>query len=130
MEEALILILQFIAEVLFQAFGSQLLDFSLFWRKEPSSQASVLIGIFLSLFVIGGFLGWLSLFPLHHTLLPWGWLRMANLIVGPVSSGYVSWLIARWHQKKNPDVHPWFHAAVAAVICFGFVLFRFTFGER
>lgn len=130
MEEALILILQCIAEVLLQAFGSGFLDSLLFWRKEPSSRSGVLIGIFLSLFVIGGFLGWLSLFLVHHTLLPWGWLRMANLIVGPVSSGYVSWLIARWHQKKNPEVHPWFHAGVAAALCFGFVIFRFTFGER
>jgi hypothetical protein len=130
MEEVLILILQCISEVLCQVFGSSLWDWLFFWRKEPSSRTSVVIGIFIGIFFFGCFLGWVSLFFIDHTLLPWGWLRMANLIVGPCVSGYVSWLMASWHQKKNPDVHPWFHAGVAAVLCFGFILFRFAFGER
>ncbi len=130
MEELLILLLQVFGEVLFQILGSGLLDLLTWaWDAEdsPPSRGCTLVLIML---VLGGLLGWLTVWLVQHTLLPWGWLRMMNLVVGPLLSAWVSWRIARWRQNQGHDTDPKLHALMAGVACAGIVLVRFVGGVR
>ena len=130
MEDILLILLQGIAEIFIQVFGSGILDLFT-WRSE-SRDAHPSRGWILGslLFIAGCLLGWLSLLLMPHNLVPWGWLRMANLIIGPALSGWVSWRIAYWRQQRNPEVVPRHHAISAAMACLGMVLVRFMWGVR
>jgi len=133
MEELLILFLQMIAQFLGQILGSGMLD-SVTWAWEksykddsPRSRGCALILIML---VLGGLLGGLSVWLVPHTLLPWAWLRIANLIIGPAISAWVSWRIAKWRQSCGHDTDAQTHALIAGAACTGMVLVRFVAGAR
>lgn len=130
MEEILVLILQCVAELLLQALGSGALDFMTWsWDGGDSGVSrGCLLGILL--FVAGGILGGLSLLVLTHHLLPYGWMRMANLVMGPACSGWASWFLVRWRKSRYSDADPGSHGLGAALACLGFVLVRFTWGIR
>jgi hypothetical protein len=124
MEELLILLLQVFGEVLFQILGSGLLDLLTWsWEREDSPRSRG-CAIALVLFIVGGLLGWLSLLLVPHSLLPWGWLRMANLVIGPVASGWMSYRIAQWRQRRGYETSPGTHALMAGMACLGMVLVR------
>lgn len=130
MEELLILLLQAFGEVLFQILGSGLLDLLTWtWEKEdsPRSRGCTLVLVML---VLGGLLGWLSIWLVPHTLLPWAWLRIANLVIGPAISASVSWRIASWRRGRGYDTDPRIHALIAGAACASMVLVRFVGSVR
>lgn len=126
MEELLILLLQVFGEVLFQILGSGLLDL-LTWAWEgddsPRSRGCALVMVMVAL---GGLMGWLTVWLLPHTLLPWSWLRIANLVTGPLISAWFSWRVARWRQERGADTDPRLHATIAGSVCLGMVIVRFV----
>jgi hypothetical protein len=130
MEELLILILQGFAEVLLQMLGSGLLDVLTWGIEGDDNRPSRGCTLGILLFAAGCGLGWLSLWLAPHNLLPWGWLRIANLVIGPMLSAWLSWWIARWRQRRDPEVVPRHHVISAALACLGLVLVRFTWGVR
>ena len=71
-------------------------------------------------------MGGLSLWLMPHCLLPWAWLRIANVVLGPLSFGWISWIFATWRAERHRDVVPWHHAVGAVAACLGWVLVRFT----
>lgn len=130
MEELIILVLQAFGEVLFQIVGSGLLDLLTWtWGKDdsPRSRGCTLV---LVMGLLGALLGWLSVWLVPHALLPWAWLRFANLVIGPAISAWVSWRIAKWRQGRGYDTDPRTHALIAGVACAGMVLVRFVGGVR
>jgi hypothetical protein len=130
MEEVLILLLQVFGEVLFQILGSGLLDLLTWsWEREDSPRSRGCT-IALVLFIVGGLLGWLSIWLVPHSLLPWGWLRMINLVIGPICSAWFSWRLARWRQGRGHDTDPKLHALIAGSACFGMVVVRFMLCAR
>ncbi len=130
MEDILIVLLQGFAELFIEIFGSGILDLFT-WRGESNDvRISRVWMVALLLFAAGCLLGWLSLLLMPHNLVPWGWLRMANLVIGPAVSGWISWRIARWRRHRDPDAVPHHHAINAVVACLGMVLVRFIWGVR
>lgn len=130
MEELLILILQIFGEVVLQILGSGMLDVMTWsWENEDSlrSQGCALV---LIMCILGGLLGWLSVWMVPHTLLPWAWLRIANLLIGPASSAWVSWRIAKWRMKRGAHTDPSTHAQIAGLACAGMVVVRFVMATR
>jgi hypothetical protein len=57
-------------------------------------------------------------------------LRVANLVVAPLSCGTVSWLFARWRAKQGRGGVPEIHFFFAAMFAFGFAAARFVFAAR
>ena len=130
MEEILILIIQPLLELLAQVLASGLMDL-LTWRldsKRDEESSGFIIGLIL--FLLGCGLGWLSLLVVPHTLLPWAWLRVANLVAGPFISAWVAWKIGKHRLLCDHWTSPSRHAWYAASSCFGIVLVRFAFGLR
>jgi hypothetical protein len=126
LEELLIVILQVCFETLFQVFGSGLLDlFTWGWEKpaEPTHRGCIQVPLVLA---AGMLLGWLSLWLLPHSLLPYSWLRCANLFIGPALSAWIGWRIASWRvacgQRTDPATHAW----ISGVACIGMVVVRFV----
>ena len=130
MEELLILIFQPLLEIFAQILASGLIDLLGWGRDVESRHDSSGCAVGLLLFILGCGLGWLSLLLIPHTLLPWAWLRIANLIVGPLVSGWISWRISVLRKRTNKWVSPSRHAWFAALACFGIVLVRFSFGQH
>ena len=130
MEEILILLLQGLAELLLQILGSGMLDFCGWWADGLDGTLSRAWMTTFGLFVAGCAMGGLSLWLMPHSLLPWAWLRIVNVVLGPVSSGWISWMFATWRAQRHRNVVPWHHAVGAAAACLGVVLIRFTWGIR
>ena len=130
MEELLILLLQVFAEVFFQIIGSGLLDLLTWTWDTDDSQRSRGCALVLVMLVLGGSLGWLTVRLVPHTMLPWGGLRMINLVAGPICSAWISWRIASWRQGRGYDTNPKLHALIAGSACFGLVMVRFVLCAR
>ena len=129
-EEFMILLFQVFGEVLLQILGSGMVD-GLTWVWEaddtPRSRGCALLLVMIAL---GGLLGWLTVYLVPHTMLPWGWLRMMNLITGPLSSSWVSWKVAHVRKAHGQDTDPRLHALIAGSACFGIVVVRFALCVR
>ena len=130
MEELLLLIVQVIVEVFAESLTGGLLD-ALSWFWEASYEKPTLRWLRYPLMVfLGGLIGGLTVWLFPRTLLPFGWLRIANLIVAPVISGLCSRQIARWRQAKGYAIDPDAHGLLAASACLGIVAVRFALCGR
>ena len=134
MEDLLVIILQACGEIFFQFFCAGALDWLILFWDDDSRRTNVPGAFAISLIVImgavGALIGWLSLFFVPHTLLPWPWLRIANLIIAPWISAYVSWRIATWRRTRDAIASPGTHALIAGAACAGLVAVRFVGGLR
>lgn len=130
MEELLIVVLQGLLELAMQLLCSVPLS-AWSWRGEPDCPESRRGCLVLALLVLAGAgLGWLSLLVVPVCVLPWPWLRLANLVVAPVLSGLCSWWIANWRARAGAGGHPGAHALRSGLACTAFVLVRFLWGGR
>jgi hypothetical protein len=131
MEEFLILVFQFIFEVVLQVLAE--LPFDLFvgsreFKRDQSSKGFE--WIFVSL-VMGGAVGAISLFVRPNTLLKSGTARIAYLILAPLLSAWFSFVLARLLAGRGRSwIIPKRHAICA--FCFALVLtvVRFTYAQR
>ena len=127
MEDLLVLILQFIFEVLLEVLAE--LPWDLFiGSREPSvpHEAGPGLWIFLSL-AAGAGIGGLSLLFFPTTLLHWGGARMANLLAAPAISALVSIGFSR--RTSGTQTHN-VRAFCAASFTFALAVIRFTFASR
>jgi len=133
MEEVLVLILQFIFEVGLQILAE--LPWDLVVSSRPASSRYNNDGgpglwIVLSLIAgaaVGGFS--LLIFPMTWLHLPA--TRMANLIVAPTVSGYVSAGFAKyWAGRKGKPANPAIRVTCAACFTLALALVRFTYATR
>lgn len=126
MEQVLVLLVQFLLEV-----GLELLVYFPFDWPWADKNRNGNFGCFgLLLFAgLGCGTGALANLFLHHLLIPWAWLREVNLLLAPLFSGYVSWLVAKWRSGRTAGDRPFWHFWSAFVFTLGFVLIRFAFGS-
>jgi hypothetical protein len=130
MEELLMLLLQGLVEFVLQIIGSNLLD-GVFWWGDLAELSPPRGCIpFLLAFAGGGLLGWLSLLVAPHTLMHTPALRIGNVLISPLLSGWIAWRLACWRRRRQQRVVPWFHACTAGLACLGLVLVRFTWAQR
>src|ERR1700761_266771 len=100
MEEFLILLLQFVFEMLLEVLGSLPWDaFSYRWDDKDQG-----FGLGVLAFTAGCLLGGASLLMFPHTLLHHGWSRIGNLVVAPLLSGLVARSMAKWRERKGREV--------------------------
>jgi hypothetical protein len=131
MEDLLIVILQFFFEVLLQVLAELPWDLFVGSRQtSPNHEAGPGLWVVLSLAAGAGF-GGISLLVFPTTLLHWSAARMANLIVAPAISGFVSFSF--WRARKRAAVNrsdAKMRAVYAGCFTFGLAVIRFTFAGR
>ncbi len=131
MEEILIIVFQFLFEVVLQILAELPWDLFLSSRGrsiEPSSDESLWITLS---FLLGGAVAMASLYLRPNTYLKHSSTRIAYLVFAPVCSAGVSFLLARYNAKRTPSYYsPKLHATCA--FCFALVLtvVRFTYAHR
>jgi hypothetical protein len=121
MEEVLVVGVQFVVEVLLQ--GLFYLPFDVPLSRDEKSDRPTGWGWWFFYAAAGGVVGGLSLLVASHLLIHSAPLRLANLLVAPVASGGLSYLIALWRRtrgaKTSPRTHFW--TAFWFVLAFGAV---------
>jgi hypothetical protein len=124
-EELLVLLIQFVVEVLIDV----LIYMPFSWPAGRGSDRSGcgLLGLYAAL---GGSIGGLSLLLAPGLLLHSPGLRVANLFVAPVVAGGCGWALATWRRSRGATVNPTTHCwtGVLFVLAFGGV--RLAYGGR
>jgi len=136
MEDLLLILLQ----CLFEIFGEFIFDFiaSALWnffissRNPKPGQINYTYGPIsvLGLF-LGGLTGGISILILPQSVLRHSWSRSANLVIGPIFSGWLTLQFVRWRspsrQKIQSKDKSWpFYFWPAFSFTLGFVLTRFV----
>ena len=130
MEEVLIVILQLVFELAVQLLLYGGIDCITMWvekNDKPGGVGCLLMFIFALMGV--GFGAFANLFH-PGAFLPFGWLRIANLIVGPLLAGGVSWLFTDWRRRRGARLVPIMHFWFAFFFVFGFNLVRFVYAKH
>lgn len=120
MEEIIIIVIQFVIEVVGQALIELPLDWATRNPKKPETGSFVRYLVFLTL---GGIVGALSIIFVPRTMLHSPGLRIANLVLSPILAAAIAQAFASRKVPKNlfiePKVHArsafWFTLALAAV---------------
>jgi hypothetical protein len=128
MEEFFIALLQAFFEILFGSFIYTPLDF--LSSKSSNQETSEIIQrcvfwCFLGLVTAGG-----SLWLMDHSLIQSSHLRMLNIVFAPISSAYISKLIANGRATRKPNIVPRYHFWQAFWFTLGFVMIRFIFAKH
>ena len=125
MEEVLIVIVQFLAEFVFQIVAELPWDWIGGRDWLESRWGIYLFGLF-----VGGGAAWLSLAIHHHSFLKDPALRIANVAVAPlVAANFSRWMALR-RRRNDPDVDPEFHFWLSLWFSLGFAAVRFGFAVR
>lgn len=127
MEELLILVLQGLFEFLFDV-ASGLGHWPLTndtKQEKKDGLNSWLIWVFA-----GGLMAVLSLVAFRHTFIPTPQLRIANLLLAPVASAFLTQHIAKQRALTNPNIIPRQHFWQAFWYAIGFVVVRFAYVSR
>lgn len=115
-----------IAAALVQAFAEFFLEFvvyvgidvvSLRTERNRSYGCMILGFIAFAGMGLGGVVNWVH----PHPVLPYPWLRLTNLIVGPLLAGGMSAAISHWRGRD-----PWFHLWMAFCFVLAYDLVRFA----
>ena len=132
MEELLILLLQLAIELGFQLLGScDLIDLLPFRSKfQDPIDADGCIGISFAFLLLGALCGLIVNVVHNKVLIPFAWLRIANLIAGPLLSGGISYLLAVRRSAHAPDIKPWTRFWFGFSYTLAFVVIRFAYGTR
>jgi len=128
MEDLIIAILQGLFEFLLEIFSYSPLDLPSFHRK--SQESDTIAGKCFIWFLVGGGLACLSMFFLKHTWISHPTLRIANLVVAPLASAFISQAIARRRTRNNPFIIPRNHFWQAFWFTLGIVIIRFAYAVR
>jgi hypothetical protein len=120
LEEIIIVIIQFLVEVVAQALVDIPVDCATRNPKKPEEESFVRYFLFL---VGGGLVGWCSIALFPRTMLHQTVLRIANLVLSPIIAAAIARSIAIYKRPKNPFIEPkihawsafWFTLALAAV---------------
>src|SRR5450756_593984 len=128
MEDLIIAILQGLFEFLLEIFSSIPFDLPSIRRnsQEPETVASKCCLWFL----IGAGLASLSILFLKYTWISHPALRIANLIIAPLASAFISEAIARHRRRRNHFIIPRNHFWQAFWFTLGIVFVRLAFAIR
>lgn len=127
MEELLVPLLQVILEIILEFLFYFGLDFATV--RDDRGQlngftTSVIFGLIGA--GIAGLVTWIH----PHVLLPFPWLHVANLVIGPFIAGLLSAGIASWRQKRGRERDPVLHFFLAFSFVLGYNLVRFAFAQH
>jgi hypothetical protein len=118
-----------IAAAVVQVFVEFFLEFAIYvgidvvsYQTERSrSYGCMILGLIaLAGMGLGGVVNWMH----PQSVLPYLWLRLLNLIGGPLLAGGLSAAIARWRGRD-----PWFHFWMAFCFVLGYNLVRFAYAH-
>lgn len=128
MEELLVVVLQFLFELILNVLGHVPLDWPSKKRKTPEAES---IAFFCFLWLAGGCaVGGLSLLAFDYALLQPAWLRIANLALSPIASGLLARAIAEHRHRSNPMLVPRNHFWYGFWFSLGVALVRFIYAAR
>lgn len=127
MEEVLIVVVQGLLELGLEFLIYCGLDFAALRGRSDEEYGCSLAGFF---FICGAVLGSLANLARPRLLLPYPWLRIANLIIGPLLAGGASWLMTQWRQQRGAKVLPGNHFFFAFWFTLAFDLVRFAYGKH
>jgi hypothetical protein len=125
MEDLIIAILQGCFEFLIEIFGYSPIDW-IFPAERPKS----LIGKCFAWFIIGCGLACVSMLFLNRTWISHPVLRIANLVLAPITSAFISQAIARYRSRHNEFIIPRNHFWQAFWFTLGIVTVRFAYAVR
>ena len=125
MEDLIVAILQGLFEFIIQVFSYAPLDWP-FTDRWPESLA----GRCWLWFICGCSLAAISIFFLKYTWITHPALRIANLVLAPMTSAFISEAIARRRSRRNPSIVPRNHFWQSFWFTLGIVLVRFAYAVR
>jgi len=127
LEELVAIAVQFTIEVIGSAFISLPFGFNVRRPVEQESASGILILLFAT---IGGMLGWMSAYFIPFALLPYPWLRVANVIASPLAGGLTARAVAGYRAHENVFVEPKVHFWNAFWFILTFQLLRIGYLSR
>jgi hypothetical protein len=125
-EELIVYVLQFILEFLFEVLAN--LPFELPRRRNGSSYTVAAQCFWL--FLLGAAVAWVSLWIHRHTVFTFPSLRIANVILAPIVSGYISRAYNRLRTLRNDAVPLQDRFWQGFSFTLGLVLIRFAYATR
>ena len=125
MEEVVAVLFQVFFELAIQMLGSP----GISWATGNDKFDKGCGYFFLHAFA-GGSLGWISTLIAPQLVLPFVWMRIANLIVAPLVSGAISYGFASWAKSRGSKWDPKTHFIHGALFAFMFGAARFAFGTH
>lgn len=121
MEEIAAALVQVLVEFFLEFLVYIGIDIAAYQAERRQSYGCMLLGFMaLAGMALGRVVNWMHPQP----VLPYPWLRLTNLIVGPVLAGGLSAAIARWRGRE-----PWFHFGMAFCFVLGYDLVRFAYAH-
>jgi len=118
-EELLIVVVQFLAELLLEVVIY--LPFDLPLSRDEKTGERTGWGWHFVYLVVGGLVGGLSLFFAPRHLISSAALRLTNFVVAPIAAAGVSWGLTAWRRSRGaatcPQTHLW--TAFWFVLAFG-----------
>lgn len=121
MEEILVPLLQVFFEFFLEMLVYIGIDFISMNDDRGRPNGCVVFGLFALVgMAIGGVVCWFH----PHPVLYFAWLRLTNLIVGPILAGVLSYFIARWRQRDG-----WSHFWMAFSFVLGYDLVRYAYAH-
>jgi hypothetical protein len=99
-------------------------------KQQAASDDKNNVGGWLIWVLAGGLMAGLSLVFFNHTFIPTSELRIANLFLSPIASGFLTQHIAKQRAKTNPNIVPHHHFWQAFWYSSGFVVVRFAYALR
>lgn len=128
MEDFLVAVLQFLFEFALDVLSNLPFDLPSRNRSTPEPQGTVLPRF---LWFCGGCaLALGSLVVVKHTLIAVSAWRIANLVLAPLASAFLSKAISRRRTRTNPYIVPRNHFWQAFFFTLGLVLVRFAYASR
>jgi hypothetical protein len=127
MEEFLIVLLQLVAELVFDVLAYWPFDWSFSRRSAKPDGIAAACGL---LFLTGGVLAAFSLLIVSHTIISIGAFRILNLILAPIGSGLIFSSVARRRRRATEGIVPRDHFWMAFCFTLGWVAVRFAFATR
>lgn len=115
MEVLLEVVLQFVGEILLQLVIEFLVKLGFQSLGAPLSRPASPLRKTLSYILLGGMAGGISLLLVPALMIQNEWLRMANLVITPVTAGGIMWFLARKKVRKG--------APLVALDRFGYAFF-------
>ena len=125
MEEVLVVVLQGLVEFLVEMLIYFGIDLP--WRRDDGRAGC---GWVVLLLLLGAGCGWAADLLWPRLLLPYFWLRLANLAVAPLAAGALSWAVADRRRRRGAALIPVSHFWSAFAFTLAFNVVRFAFGQR
>jgi hypothetical protein len=125
MEDLLIAILQGLFEFIIEVLGYNSLNWPFDWKWPESSAGKCCLW-----FIAGCGLAGISVLVLKHTWITHPALRIANLVVAPLTSAFISQAIALRRSRRHPSIVPRNHFWQAFWFTLGVVTVRFAYAMR